>query len=197
MLQNPLNCPSVFNPLFDAESVNERLDTAPVIRMAGVLVEAMRGKGIRLTGKGNLPLKHVKAMIDAGGASVVAPMARYSPIRSEEHVLAVILTRVLLEIAGYTKKQKGVLSLKKTAETRLEKKGWLMLYRDLLSTALTRLSWASMDHYQGLEGVRYTAPFCFWLLSQKGDEWRPVDEYLDDMLRAFPGSHLPPTRWST
>jgi hypothetical protein len=186
LLQNPLNSPSVFNTLFDAESVTERLDTAPVIRMARVLVEAMQDKGIRLTGKGNLPLKHVKAMIEAGGASVVAPMARYSPIRSEEHVLAVILTRVLLEIAGYTKKTKGVLSLKQTAKTRLKKKGWLTVYLDLLTTALTRLSWASLDHYEGLEGVQYTAPFGFWLLSQKGDEWRPVDEYLDDMLRAFP-----------
>jgi hypothetical protein len=122
LLQNPLNCSSVFNPLFDAGSVNELLDTAPIIRMARVLVEAIKGKGIRLTGKGNLPLKHVKAIVEAGGESMVAPMARYSPIRSEEHVRAVILTRVLLEIVGYTKKQKGVLSLKKTAETGLKKK---------------------------------------------------------------------------
>lgn len=186
LLQNPLNCPSVFNPLFNAESVNELLDTAPVIRMARVLVAAMKDKGIRLTGKGNLPLKHVKALIEAGGESVVAPMARYSPIRSEEHVLAVILTRMLLEIAGYTKKQKGVLSLKKTAGTRMEKKGWLTVYRDLFSTVLTRLNWASIDHYEGLDEVRYTAPFCFWLLSEKGGQWRPVDEYLDDMLKAFP-----------
>ncbi|WP_273210128.1 plasmid pRiA4b ORF-3 family protein [Marinobacter subterrani] len=186
LLQNPLNCPSVFNPLFNAGSVNELLDTAPIIRMARVLVDAMKGKGIRLTGKGNLPLKHVKAMVEAGGESMVAPMARYSPIRSEEHVLAVILTRVLLEIAGYTKKQKGVLSLKKTAETRLEKKGWLMVYRDMLSTAFTRLNWASMDHYDGLDEIQYTAPFCLWLLSEKGEEWRPVDEYLTDMFKAFP-----------
>lgn len=186
LLQNPLNCPSVFKPLFNAGSVNELLDTAPIIRMARVLVEAMKGKGIRLTGKGNLPLKHVKVMVEAGGGSMVAPMATYSPIRSEEHVLAVILTRVLLKIAGYTKKQKGVLSLKKTAETRLEKKGWLMVYRDLLSTAFTRLNWASMDHYEGLDEVQYTGPFCFWLLSEKGDEWRPVDDYLEDMLKTFP-----------
>ncbi|MEC7727035.1 MAG: plasmid pRiA4b ORF-3 family protein [Pseudomonadota bacterium] len=192
-LQNPLNCPSVFSPLFNAETVNEALNTAPIIRMARVLVEAMRGKGIRLTGKGNLPLKQVKAMIDAGGESLVAPMARYSPVRSEEHVLAVILTRVLLEIAGYTKKQKGVLSLKKTAETRLEKKGWLTVYRDLLNTALTRLNWASMDHYDRLEDIQYIAPFCFWLLSEKGDQWRPVDDYLDDMLKAFP--RLPMTAY--
>ncbi|MEP6134012.1 MAG: plasmid pRiA4b ORF-3 family protein, partial [Marinobacter sp.] len=106
--------------------------------------------------------------------------------RSEEHVLAVILTRMLLEIAGYTKKQKGVLSLKKTAGTRMEKKGWLTVYRDLFSTVLTRLNWASIDHYEGLDEVHYTAPFCFWLLSEKGGQWRPVDEYLDDMLKAFP-----------
>ena len=122
LLQNPLNCPSVFKPLIDAEAVNRELDTAPVIRMTKVLVEAM----------------------------------------------------------------KGVLSLKKTAETRLEKKGWLMVYRDLLSTAFSRLSWASMDHYDGLDEIQYTAPFCFWLLSEKGEQWRPVDDYLEDMLKAFP-----------
>ena len=186
LLQNPLNCPSVFHPLFNAEEVNEALDSAPIIRMAMVLVEALKGKGIRLTGKGNLPLKHVKAMIDVGGESTVAPMARYSPVCSEEHVLAVILTRVLLEIAGYTKKQKGVLSLKKTAETKLEKKGWLTTYRDFLNAALTRLSWASIDHHDGLEDIQYTGAFCFWLLSEKGGQWRLVSEYLDDMLKAFP-----------
>lgn len=186
LLRSPLNCPSVFHPLVNAEAGNEALDTAPIMRMTRVLVEDLKGKGIRLTGKGNLPLKHVKAMIDAGGESTVAPMARYSPVRSEEHVLGVILTRVLLEIAGYTKKQKGVLSLKKTAETRLEKKGWLTVYQDLLDTALTRLNWASLDHYDGLEDIQYTSAFCFWLLSEKGDQWRPVDEYLDDMLKAFP-----------
>jgi hypothetical protein len=131
LLQSPLNCPSVFHPLLSAKVVNEALDTAPIVRMARVLVDAMRGKGIRLTGKGNLPLK-------------------------------------------------------KTAETKLEKKGWLAAYQDLLNTALTRLSWASIDHYDGLANIQYTGAFCFWLLSQKGGQWRPVSEYLDDMLKAFP-----------
>jgi len=78
------------------------------------------------------------------------------------------------------------LPLKKTAETKLEKKGWLAAYQDLLNTALTRLSWASIDHYDGLANIQYTGAFCFWLLSQKGGQWRPVSEYLDDMLKAFP-----------
>jgi len=61
-----------------------------------------------------------------------------------------------------------------------------MVYRDLLSTAFSRLSWASIDHYDGLDEIQYTAPFCFWLLSEKGEQWRPVDDYLEDMLKAFP-----------
>jgi hypothetical protein len=49
LLQNPLNCPSVFKPLFNAEAVNQALDTAPVIRMAKVLIDAMGDKGYRNT----------------------------------------------------------------------------------------------------------------------------------------------------
>jgi len=186
LLQNPFNCPAVFKPLFNAETVNQVLDTAPIIRMAKVLVAAMEGKGIRLTSKGNLPLKQVQAMIQAGGEEIVFPMARFRKARSEEHVLAVHLTRVLLELGGFTKTQKGHLLLKKTAQTRLAKKGWLTFYRDIFSTALSQLDWAWIDNREGMEAVQYVAPFCFWLLSEKGDQWRPVHEYLADMLKAFP-----------
>ncbi|WP_018403107.1 plasmid pRiA4b ORF-3 family protein [Marinobacter gelidimuriae] len=186
LLQNPFNCPSVFKPLFNAEAVNQVLDTAPIIRMAKVLVTAMEGKGIRLTGKGNLPLKQVQAMIQAGGEEIVFPMARFGKARSEEHVLAVHLTRVLLELAGFTKTQKGHLLLKKTAETRLAKKGWLTFYQDIFSAALSQLNWAWIDNREGMEGVQHVAPFCFWLLSEKGGQWQPVHDYLADMLKAFP-----------
>ncbi|MGK0525876.1 MAG: hypothetical protein ACI92N_003538 [Pseudomonadales bacterium] len=73
LLQSPLNCPSVFRPLFDAEIVSRELDTAPVFRMAKALMAEMGEKGVRLTGKGNLPLKHVKAMIEAGGEAIYSP----------------------------------------------------------------------------------------------------------------------------
>ena len=186
LLQNPFNCPAVFKPLFNAEAANQVLDTAPVIRMAKVLVAALEGKGIRLTSKGNLPLKQVQTMIQAGGEETVFPMGRFRKTRSEEHVLPVILTRVLLELAGFTKTQKGHLLLKKTAQTRLAKKGWLTFYQDIFSTALSRLNWAWIDNREGMKEVQYVAPFCFWLLSEKGGQWRPVHEYLADMLWAFP-----------
>ncbi|GGC56621.1 hypothetical protein [Marinobacter halophilus] len=186
LLQSPLNCPLVFRPLFNAETVLETLDTAPVVRMAKALIDAMGDKGIRLTGKGNLPLREVRTMIDAAGENVVLSPARIGSIRSEQDVLPVNLTRVLLEIAGLTKKEKGRLLLKKTAATRLAKKGWVTLYRDMLSAALSQLNWAWMDYQEGLEDVQYVGPFCFWLLAEKGEQWRPVREYLGDILQAFP-----------
>lgn len=186
LLQSPLNCPSVFKPLFNAEAVNRELDTAPVMRMAKALIHDMGDKGIRLTGKGNLPLKHVKAMIDAGGEDIVFPVAAFSAARSEESVLGVHLTRVLMEVAGFTKKEKGRLLLKKIAAKRIEKKGWLIFYMDMLSAALSQFNWAWMDHSEGLEDVQYIGPFIFWLLSEKGGQWLPVQDYLSDMLRAFP-----------
>lgn len=154
--------------------------------MARALIGAMGDKGIRLTGKGNLPLREVKVMIDAGGEDIVMPMARYGAVRSEEQVLAVNLTRLLLELAGYTKKEKGRLLLKKSAATRLAKKGWLTLYRDILSAVLSQFNWAWMDHYEGMDEVQYIGPFCFWRLSEQGSQWLPVQQYLDDMLKAFP-----------
>ncbi len=102
LLQNPLNCPSVFKTLFDAEAVSRELDTAPVMRMAKALIGELGDKGIRLTGKGNLPLKHVNVMIEAGGEDIVFPMAKYAAVRSEEDAMPVNLTRLLLELAGYT-----------------------------------------------------------------------------------------------
>lgn len=186
LLQSPLNCPSVFKPLFDAEAVSCELDAAPIMRMAKALIGELGDKGIRLTGKGNLPLKHVKAMVEAGGEDIVFPMARYGALRSEEQVMPAHLTRLLLELAGYTKKLKGRLLMKKSAATRIEKKGWLTLYMDIVSAAMSQFNWAWMDHREGMEDVRYIGPFIFWLLSEKGDEWLPVQDCLTDMLRAFP-----------
>ena len=37
-----------------------------------------------------------------------------------------------------------------------------------------------------MEDVQYIGPFIFWLLSEKGGQWLSVQDYLSDMLKAFP-----------
>ncbi|MCD1630794.1 plasmid pRiA4b ORF-3 family protein [Marinobacter shengliensis] len=186
LLQSPLHCPSVFKPLINAKAVDQELDTAPILEMAKVLVNELGEKGIRLTGKGNLPLKQVKAMIEAAGEEVVVPFAGYGSVRSEEDILGVQLTRVLLELAGYTRKEKGRLLLKKAAAKRIHTKGWLTLYQDMLAATFSEFNWAWMDHYDGLDDIQTVGPFFLWLLAEKGGDWLPVDGYINDMLAAFP-----------
>jgi hypothetical protein len=186
LLQSPLHCPSVFKPLINAKTVDQELDAAPILKMAKVLVNELGEKGIRLTGKGNLPLKQVKAMIEAAGEEVVVPFAGYGSVRSEEDILGVQLTRVLLELAGYTRKERGRLLLKKSAAKRLDTKGWLTLYQDILAVTFSEFNWAWMDHYDGLEDIQTVGPFFLWLLAEKGRDWLPVDGYINDMLAAFP-----------
>lgn len=186
LLQSPLHCPSMFKPLINAIAVDQELNTAPILQMAKVLVNELGEKGIRLTGKGNLPLKQVMAMIEAAGAEVVVPFLGYGSVRSEEQILGVQLTRVLLELAGYTRKEKGRLLLKKAAAKRLQSKGWPVFYQALLTTVFKDLNWAWMDGYDGVEDAQTVGPFFLWLLAEKGGDWLPVEGYLDDMLSAFP-----------
>jgi hypothetical protein len=186
LLQSPLHCPSVFKSLINAKTVDQELDAAPILQMAKVLFNELGEKGIRLTGKGNLPLKQVKAMIEAAGEEVVVPFAGYGSVRSEEDIPGVQLTRVLLELAGYTRKERGRLLLKKSASKRLDTKGWLTLYQDILAVTFSEFNWAWMDHYDGLDDIQTVGPFFLWLLAEKGRDWLPVDGYINDMLAAFP-----------
>ncbi len=193
LLQNPLDCASVFRGGVDTQAASQALDSAPIIRLLKALFEALQDKGVRLTPKGNLPMRQVHAMIEAGGDAAMVS-GYIGPVRSEEHAPRVHLARLLAELAGLTRKVKGRLMLKKATQARVQKGDWLPIYQKILSAALTQFNWAWQDHYDGLEDVQYIGPFGFWLLARYGDQWRPVDEYTNQMLRAFP--FLPQTAFA-
>ena len=188
LLQTPLDCPSVFTAKMDKPMVMDALDASPILPALRSLIGELQGKGIRLTPKGNLPLKVVMAILEAGGEALQPPHIRsgLASIRSEEDVLPVHLTRILAELAGFTRKEKGRLLLKKTITRRVEKGDWLGLYLDLLTVGFHQFNWAWMDHYPDLEGIQTVGPFGLWLLVGYGDEWQPVTAYLQQMLDAFP-----------
>jgi hypothetical protein len=89
-------------------------------------------------------------------------------------------------LAGYTRKEKGRLLLKKAAAKRLDTKGWLTLYQDMLAATFSEFNWAWMDHYDRLDDIQTVGPYFLWLLAEKGGNWLPVEGYIDDMLTAFP-----------
>gem|GEM_PF-589492 len=188
LLTSPLDCPQVFASGVSKAAMTEEMDSVPVMRMLRGLADALQGKGIKLTPKGNLPLKVVQRLIAAAGEDELATVYRvgYAGVRSEEDVVHVHLTRLLAEMAGFTRKHRGRLLLNQAAAKQIEKGDWPALYQTLLATMMNTLNWAWLDRAEGLEDLQLAGPFGLWLLAIHGDDWRPESFYIDAMLRAFP-----------
>ena len=188
LMIDPLNCPDVFQPGANESAVEAALDQSPFIRMLQALFAEIGDKGVKLTPKGNLPLRTVKAMVDAAGEEHLPWIMRggFASLRSEEDVIHVHLTRILAEIAGFTRKYNGRILVKKPVATRIRKHGWAPIYRELFGAMMREFNWSWLDGRPDLHGIQAVAPFCLWLLSEHGDEWARESFYLDAMLQAFP-----------
>jgi len=183
LLQSPLDCPTVFNGGVDKPSASQALESAPVIRMLQALFEDLQDKGLRLTPKGNLPMRQVQAMMNAGARPP------FSTGTLEAYALKKTCPGAPDTPAGRTGQHpqgQGQADAEKAVQARVKKGDWLPLYQDIVSATLSQFNWAWQDYYEGLEGVQYVGPFGFWLLHRYGGQWRPVPAYLNQMLTAFP-----------
>jgi len=164
---------------------SELVEQVPAIRMTKVLFMSLADKEVKLTAKGNMPMALVRAMLDAGGREEL--MGQWpGTVRSEDDAMPVHVTRLLAELAGLTKKQKGRLSLTKKTATDVAKGNWWQIYRKMLEVMMVSFNWAYLDGYDDLRGVQMTAPFAWWLIHLYGNEWRPEAFYAQAILQAFP-----------
>lgn len=164
------------------------VEQAPVTRMLEALFEFLRGKEIKLTAKGNLPMAVVNAMLDAGGRDALTELfpRELAAVRSEDDAAPVHVTRILAEIGGLTKVQRGRLSAKKKNAADPLKGQWSRPYLRLLEVMMREFNWAYLDGFPNLGGLQITAPFTFWMLQLHGAQWRPSQVYKDSIRQAFP-----------
>lgn len=167
---------------------SEQVAQAPILRMAKVLLTALADKDVKLTPKGNLPVVVVKAMLESVDEqqSMLGFPHRLERRRSEENVMPVHATRLLMELAGLTKIQKGKLSLKKTTAADVARGQWGKVYLKLLKAMMVAFNWAYLDGHDELRGVQTTSPFTLWLLHRHGSDWQPESFYSGAILQAFP-----------
>lgn len=163
-------------------------EQAPIMKMLRVLLEQLSEKEIKLTPKGNLPLRTVHAMLDAGGIDELSEswIRELANARSEDDALPVHIARILADIEGLTKVQRGRLSLKKTNAGDVLKGNWGSVYFRLLRTMMRDFNWAYLDGHEQLNGIQVTAPFMLWLLHEHGGQWQPQTFYTQAIARAFP-----------
>jgi hypothetical protein len=167
---------------------SEQAAQAPILRMAKVLLSTLADKEVKLTPKGNLPVVLVKAMLAA--VDEQQPLLGFPHPNehryAEENVMPVHATRLLVQLAGLTKTQKGKLSLKKTSATDVTRGHWGKAYLKMLKAMMLAFNWAYLDGYAGLRGVQTTSPFTLWLIHRHGADWQPESFYSGAILQAFP-----------
>jgi len=158
----------------------------PVLGLFDIIADVARERGIKLTARGNLPLKLVKAadawLRDSGRWRV----DRIGSISTERDVAAFHYVRVVAEAAGLLRKARGYLYLTRRAERLVDADDRAGLYTRLFTTYTRRFNWAYRDVFDDLPIVRDSFGFTLYLLHRHGADWRPADLFEDAFLRAFP-----------
>lgn len=159
---------------------------APILVLFRIIADAAAGKGIKLTARGNLPLKLVKAadawlLKDEGN-----PRRRIGGISTEQDVADFHCARLVAELAGLLRKSRGYLHLTRRAEKMLAADDRPALYRRLLEAWTTKFNWAYRDGFGDLRIIQHSFGFTLHLLREYGDRWQPTAVYEDAFLRAFP-----------
>lgn len=142
-------------------------DNAPILAIFKVLAEAAQHKGVKLTQRGNLPLKVTRQMMHA-----IPPELSYGQfvwersIRSEEDVYPVHFTRILATLAGLCRIQKGTLLLTAKGRKVLEKNQWDLCFHDLIKATFMQFNWAYIDHYPELQMIRSVTWMMLFMLGK-------------------------------
>lgn len=176
---------------------------APVLRLAEYIVRAIDEKGLKLTAKGNLPQKLCKEAFNSYKEQHSDdPFLLYGKINKEEDFFDLHVTRLLLELAGFSRKAKGRLYLTKKCRQLLEgdEKGVAGLYPELLKSYCQKFNWAYRDGFDDdLAFIQQAAVFSLYLLKLHGSDWRPFSFYEDCFIQAFPMllDQIKPRSWCT
>lgn len=159
---------------------------APVLALFIMIADAARDRGIKLTARGNLPLKLVKAAQAWLRSAPSAPDPDIGSASTERDVGALHHVRLVAGLGGLLRKSRGYLYLTRRAETLLDRGDWPAIYRRLFETYCQKFNWAYADGFADLRIIQQAFAFTLYLLHRHGAAWQPEAFYEERFLRAFP-----------
>lgn len=139
---------------------------------------------IKLTNKGFLPTKIVSELYQQGFLKDEYIEKGITKLYKETDSMTVNLTRILIELAGLTKKRNGKLSLTKSSAKILADNYELL--RLILLTFATKFNWAYYDGYGENQIGQLGYGFSLILLSKYGNEKRLDSFYAEKYFKAYP-----------
>ena len=157
----------------------------PLFRQVKLLLEIVnKENGVKLTTKGNLPLRVVKAMYDVGAPYHYIEVGMMH-LRSEDNSISVATAHIVTEIIiKAVKKRYNTLSLTKKGKELLTDDRKLL--RELLFAMLSSFNSAYFDGYSSKNIGIVGRGFSLILLDRYGDIEREDSFYADKYFKAFP-----------
>ena len=157
----------------------------PILNQIKYLTHLIDKNGeIKLTKKGFLPTKIVSELYGQRFLKDEHIEKGISKLYKETDSMTVNLTRILIELAGLTKKRNGKLSLTKTSKKLLEDNEKLL--RHILLTFATKFNWAYYDGYGENQIGQLGYGFSLILLSKYGHTKQLDSFYAEKYFKAYP-----------
>lgn len=139
---------------------------------------------IKLTNKGFLPVKVVAELYQQGFLKDEFIEKGIYKLYKETDSMSVNLTRILIELAGLSKKRTGKLSLTKKGQKAIRDD--FQLLKTIFETFTTKFNWAYYDGYGENHIGQLGYRFSLILLSKYGQKKRPDSFYAEKYFKAYP-----------
>lgn len=157
----------------------------PILNQIKYLTDLIDKNGeIKLTNKGFLPTKIVSDLYSQEFLKDEHIEKGISKLYKETDSMTINLTRILVELAGLTKKRNGKLSLTKSSQKILGDNEELL--RRIFLTFTNKFNWAYYDGYGENQIGQLGYGFSLILLSKYGQEKRLDSFYAERYFKAYP-----------
>ena len=157
----------------------DEADGAELFHNARVFLSALRGEGgVKATAAGNLNRKFVLAMIEAmrWPDGFTEELWLFNKVLNEEDVTPLHVLRIVLDAAGFIRRQKGRFVITKKGASLLDERKAGVLYSALFRTLFTRFNLAYGDRIDEYPGVQQTVRYSLYVLGKAARKWRSLEE---------------------
>ena len=166
---------------------NNILDQIPFFNQIEFLLNKINEVGeLKLTATGSLPTTLIKEIYNTGLIKDEDIENGFIKLYAEASSQPIQLTRLITEMAGFTKKRYNRLSLTKTWKDRLLNNNRQEIFEQIFSTFTLKFTWGYFDRYESQSTGQVGFPFSLFLLSKYGDDEKLDTFYSEKYLLAFP-----------
>lgn len=167
----------------------ELMDQMPFLKLVFIYLNRLEEvKELKLTSLGNLPVKWVKELYALKLITQEDIENGISKLYKESDSIAITNLKIIVDLAGLTKKRNGKLSLTKKGQKLLTeaRKNPTNLFWEVFFIYFKKFNWGYHDGYQDDHAVQQMSGYLLYLVIQYGQKGKKKDFFSEKLLAAFP-----------